>query len=87
MTSSLEMNNNVFHTQPNQQEINPQIATMLEQFGGRVERLTAHTLSPAERAIVDARLLKLEIAIGALEADHKNFIGSAMNDALFAQAA
>ena len=59
MTPSAERDSNVFNKQPDHLEIRGEIANLLEQFGGRVQRLTAVTLSPEERAIVDTRLLRL----------------------------
>lgn len=78
MTPSYERDANIFSIQPSQEAMSSHVAALMDQFGGRVERLTQRTLSPAERAIVDARLLKLEMDIGKLESDHKAVITQAM---------
>ncbi|NCP77267.1 hypothetical protein GW819_01450 [Candidatus Gracilibacteria bacterium] len=90
MTPSAERDSNVFNKQPDHLEIRGEIANLLEQFGGRVERLTAVTLSPEERAIVDTRLLRLEMDISKLEANHRAQIATilgAANDTNYPQAA
>lgn len=58
MTPKLE---EILGTQPNSVDINPQVLALLGQFGNRVERLTARTLSVEERKIVDARLCTLAL--------------------------
>lgn len=71
MHSSDVLKNEVFGTQPTMENIKSQIGDLMEQYGTRVEKLTANTLDPTKRAIVDKRLLELQMKIGILENHHK----------------
>jgi hypothetical protein len=62
MISSQTLNEH-FGKQPTQKEINPEIASLLDQYGLRYRNITQKIATPKERAMVDLELLALEKAI------------------------